>query len=121
MSHGITPMNTGQGFTSNLATTALVLAATPFGLPVPTTHVSNGALSGLGLARGRAGRWKAEGSSFPSAGTAAGWEALGAPTARWLFIQPSSRDRYSSRIRGCPLRTNGCEEPGNRTNSTSLP
>ncbi len=54
MSHGITPMNAGQGFTSNLVTTALVLVASPFGLPVSTTHVSSGALFGLGLVRGEA-------------------------------------------------------------------
>ena len=54
MSHKITPMNAGQGFTSNIVTTVLVLAASPFGLPVSTTHVSNGALFGLGLVRGGA-------------------------------------------------------------------
>ena len=42
----------GQGFTSNLGTTLLVLAASPLGLPVSTTHISNGALLGLGLVRG---------------------------------------------------------------------
>ena len=49
MSHGITPMNAGQGFTTNVVTAGLVLVASPLGLPVSTTHVSNGALFGLGL------------------------------------------------------------------------
>lgn len=54
MSHRITPMNAGQGLTSNLVTTALVLTASPLGLPVSTTHVSSGALFGLGMVRGDA-------------------------------------------------------------------
>jgi len=51
MSFGITPMNAGQGFTTNLVTCVLVGIASPLGLPVSTTHVSNGALFGLGLVR----------------------------------------------------------------------
>lgn len=50
MSHRITPMNAGQGFTANLATSALVLGASRLGLPVSTTQVSVGALFGLGTA-----------------------------------------------------------------------
>jgi PiT family inorganic phosphate transporter len=57
MSFDITPMNPGQGFTASLTTAALVLGASRFGLPVSTTHVSVGALFGLGIttkeARGR--------------------------------------------------------------------
>ena len=49
MSHRITAMNHGQGFSANLATGLLVIAASGFGLPVSTTHVSVGALSGIGL------------------------------------------------------------------------
>ena len=49
MSRRITNMNHGQGFAANLATSALVIAASRFGLPVSTTHVSVGALSGVGL------------------------------------------------------------------------
>lgn len=57
MSHRITAMNDGQAFTANLATAALVLLASRFGLPVSTTHVSVGALIGIGTASGSA-RWK---------------------------------------------------------------
>ena len=49
MSHKITNMNHGQGFSANFATGLLVMAASLFGLPVSTTHVSVGALYGIGL------------------------------------------------------------------------
>ena len=54
MSHKITAMNHGQGFSANLATGILVILATLFGLPVSTTHVSVGALFGIGLTTGQA-------------------------------------------------------------------
>jgi PiT family inorganic phosphate transporter len=62
MSHGITGMNDGQAFTANLATAVLVLVASRFGLPVSTTHVSVGALFGIGALRGSA-RWKTNATS----------------------------------------------------------
>ena len=49
MSHKITGMNHGQGFSANLATGLLVTTASLFGLPVSTTHVSCGSLFGIGL------------------------------------------------------------------------
>ena len=49
MSQRITAMNHGQGFTANLVTSALVTLASRFGWPVSTTHVSVGALFGIGL------------------------------------------------------------------------
>ena len=54
MSHNITAMNHGQGFSANLATGVLVIVASLFGLPVSTTHVSVGSLFGIGLATGQA-------------------------------------------------------------------
>lgn len=54
MSHKITTMNHGQGFSANLATGALVIAASVAGLPVSTTHVSVGSLLGIGLTNGQA-------------------------------------------------------------------
>ena len=54
MSHKITAMNHGQGFSANLATGILVIFASFFGLPVSTTHVSVGALFGIGLTTGEA-------------------------------------------------------------------
>jgi PiT family inorganic phosphate transporter len=49
MSHKITQLNAGQGFAANLSTGLLVTLASVFSLPVSTTHVSVGALFGLGL------------------------------------------------------------------------
>ena len=56
MSEKITTMNHGQGFTANLVTALLVTAASRFGLPVSTTHVSCGSLFGLGAVN-RSARW----------------------------------------------------------------
>lgn len=57
LSHRITGMNHGQGFTVNLVTAFLVMMASGWGLPVSTTHVSCGALFGIGMVNGKA-RWK---------------------------------------------------------------
>jgi len=54
MSHRITAMNHGQGFSANLTTGILVILASFFGLPVSTTHVSVGALFGMGVVTGQA-------------------------------------------------------------------
>jgi len=56
MSHRITAMNHGQGLTANLVTAALVLGASKLGVPVSTTHVSCGALFGIGALNGHARR-----------------------------------------------------------------
>ena len=49
LSHRITSMNPGQGLSANLTTGILVTAATACGWPVSTTHVSVGALFGIGM------------------------------------------------------------------------
>ena len=54
MSHKITSLNPGQGFTSNLSTGILVIAASAYGLPVSTTHVAVGSLFGIGVTTGQA-------------------------------------------------------------------
>ncbi|OWK35818.1 putative low-affinity inorganic phosphate transporter [Fimbriiglobus ruber] len=54
MSKKITRMNPGQGFTANLITSLLVAGASHLGLPVSTTHVSVGALFGIGVVNGSA-------------------------------------------------------------------
>ncbi|MBA3312196.1 MAG: inorganic phosphate transporter [Planctomycetaceae bacterium] len=53
MSKKITPMTPGTGLAANLVTASIVLAASPLGLPVSTTHVSCGALFGLGVSSGQ--------------------------------------------------------------------
>ncbi len=52
LSHRITRMNTGQGLAANLVTSFLVIVASRFGVPVSTTHVSVGALFGMGSVTG---------------------------------------------------------------------
>jgi inorganic phosphate transporter, PiT family len=56
MSRKITPMNHGQGFTANLVTGIIVIGASRLGMPVSTTHVSCGALFGIGTIT-RQARW----------------------------------------------------------------
>lgn len=57
ISRKITPMNDGQGFTANAVTSLIVVAASRYGLPVSTTHVSCGALMGIGAVSGEA-NWR---------------------------------------------------------------
>ncbi len=55
----VTPMSPQEGFVANLTTSLLVTTAARFGLPVSTTHVSSGAIIGIGLKRGQETvRWK---------------------------------------------------------------
>lgn len=76
MSHGITGMNSGQGFAANLSTALLVTTASLHGLPVSTTHVSVGSLLGMGIVTRRA-KWK------PVRGVLAAW-VVTLPTAAAL-------------------------------------
>jgi PiT family inorganic phosphate transporter len=57
LAHKITDMNPGQGFAANLATALLVTTANVSGLPVSTTHVSVGALLGIGITT-RQAKWR---------------------------------------------------------------
>lgn len=57
LAHKITGMNPGQGFAANLATALLVTTANISGLPVSTTHVSVGALLGIGVTT-RQAKWR---------------------------------------------------------------
>ncbi len=57
LAFGITGMNASEGLSANLVTAGLVVLASPAGLPVSTTHVSCGALIGIGAANGEA-RWR---------------------------------------------------------------
>jgi inorganic phosphate transporter, PiT family len=51
MAFRVTRMDAGQGLGANLVTSALVIVASRFGVPVSTTHVSTGALFGLAASR----------------------------------------------------------------------
>ena len=71
MSHRITGMNHGQGFTANLITAILVIFASKMGVPVSTTHVSCGSLFGIGLVNGKAN-----------------WKIIGGIVSAWVLTLP---------------------------------
>jgi len=73
MSHNITAMNHGQGFTANLITGLVVIVASRFGLPVSTTHVSCGSLFGLGAVTQQAK-----------------WPVVGKILTAWLVTLPTA-------------------------------
>lgn len=56
MSKKIARMNDGQALTANMVTGFLVIFASHLGLPVSTTHVSVGAITGVGIVNGSAGK-----------------------------------------------------------------
>ncbi len=56
MSKKISTMNDGQALTANLVTAFLVIFASRLGMPVSTTHVSVGAITGIGIVNGSANR-----------------------------------------------------------------
>jgi inorganic phosphate transporter, PiT family len=56
MSRKISKMNDGQALTANLVTSMLVIGASRLGMPVSTTHVSVGAITGIGVVNGSADR-----------------------------------------------------------------
>lgn len=54
LAHRVTPIDTRSGLAANMGTSFLVLAATPLGLPLSTTHISTGALMGIRWSQGSA-------------------------------------------------------------------
>jgi len=56
MSKKISNMNDGQALTANLVTAGLVIFASKFGMPVSTTHVSVGSITGIGIVNGSANK-----------------------------------------------------------------
>jgi inorganic phosphate transporter, PiT family len=56
MSKKISKMNDGQALTANLVTAFLVIFASRFGMPVSTTHVSVGSITGIGIVNGSGAR-----------------------------------------------------------------
>ncbi|HEV8553714.1 MAG TPA: anion permease [Casimicrobiaceae bacterium] len=71
MSKRITRMDETQALAANLITAALVIFASRLGMPVSTTHVSVGAIGGVGLARASVDR-----------------SVLGAILLSWLLTLP---------------------------------
>ena len=54
MSHRLASMSGSQALSANVVSSLLVIAASKLGLPVSTTHVCVGAITGLGVANGTA-------------------------------------------------------------------
>ncbi|MBI5202545.1 MAG: inorganic phosphate transporter [Elusimicrobia bacterium] len=54
----VTKMSHAEGFSANLVTSLLVTFASRLALPVSTTHVSSGAIIGIGLKGGQEIQWK---------------------------------------------------------------
>jgi PiT family inorganic phosphate transporter len=82
MAKKITPMTPEQGLGGNLATSFLVIVASRMGVPVSTTHVSTGAIAGIGA----------------SAGTLH-WRATGQVLGAWLLTLPLAA-AFSAAIMG---------------------
>ncbi len=57
LSKKITPMATREAVAANLVAAALVTLASSFALPVSTTHVTSGAIFGIGLLRRQEADW----------------------------------------------------------------
>lgn len=57
LSKRITPMDKPEAVTANLVAAALVTLASPFALPVSTTHVTSGGIIGIGLLRRGEANW----------------------------------------------------------------
>jgi len=56
MSKKVSAMNDGQALTANLVTAGLIIFASKWGMPVSTTHVSVGSITGIGLVNGSANK-----------------------------------------------------------------
>lgn len=58
MGFSITNISSVQGFAAETSTSAVILAASFFGMPVSSTHVITGSITGVGTAKGRSAvRW----------------------------------------------------------------
>lgn len=71
LSNGITEISTGQGLLANGISSGLVIGASLLGSPVSTTHVSTGALFGIGVWNDRTD-----------------WRTIGTIVAAWVGTLP---------------------------------
>ena len=63
LGHRITSMTPGEGLLANAVSSGLVIGASLLGSPVSTTHVSTGAIFGIGVRTGGADRRVVAGTS----------------------------------------------------------
>ncbi len=71
LGHRITTMNRGQGLVANVIGSTLVIGASLLGSPVSTTHVSTGAIFGIGMHTGRSD-----------------WRVVGGIVGAWVLTLP---------------------------------
>lgn len=71
MSRKITTMDNEQGVVANLITSCLVIFSSKMGFPVSTTHVSCGALFGIGVVSGKVN-----------------WKVMGGIVSAWVLTLP---------------------------------
>ncbi len=71
LGHRITSMNRGQGLVANVIASTLVIGASLLGSPVSTTHVSTGAIFGIGMHTG-----------------SADWRVIGGIVGAWVLTLP---------------------------------
>jgi len=72
--NNIAEMSPSKAFCVNFASTVVVLIATRAGIPISTTHASVGAVVGMGLANGGAGK--------------VNWKLLAKVFLSWIFTLP---------------------------------
>jgi len=84
----VTPMSPTEGFSANLVTSLLVGLASARGLPVSTTHVSSGAIIGIGLQGSR----DAGGLAVPQTARSrtVRWGTVRSMAAAWLVTLPAA-------------------------------
>lgn len=88
MSLDITEMNPGQALTGNLVTAVLVLLGSLLGMPLSTTHVSCGAIFGIGAGAGKLNRSVV--LQILSAWVTTLPMAMAISAALWFLLKPSS-------------------------------
>ena len=69
LGHGVTKLETPQGFSAETSSAVVILAASQAGFPLSTTHVTSGGVMGAGVGKRAAGvnwttaqRWRSRGS-----------------------------------------------------------
>ena len=87
----VTPITPVNGLVANAVTSLLVGAASRFALPVSTTHVSSGAIIGVGISRGAArARTMTSPFSFQNGLREVRWPVVRELLLAWMMTVPAS-------------------------------